>query len=246
MTTHAACVASAALFVALALAAGGCSSSSPSAGTAAAASPDGAAGPVVDPNAAPDGADAGPGGGGANCAPAPSKSMCGDNAWVRGTAHFDPALLKAGSKPILRVALRHGFALVKGEETIGGRLHGYVSVPLKDPSTGSVPFAIDMCDLGTSMWSEENGAFHLVLIIDENGDNDLDKATSNTDAIVIGTPTPGEYAKMVDVDVSCKASAPACLDVKVDCTGASCLAFQPMKSCKKKLPGCASDSSFCN
>ncbi|HSO37557.1 MAG TPA: hypothetical protein VLT33_33760, partial [Labilithrix sp.] len=92
--------------------------------------------------------------------------------------------------------------------------------------------------------SEENGAFHLVLILDENGDNDLDNATSNEDAIVIGTPTKGELVKMVDVDVSCKGTS-ACLDVKVDCTGASCLTFQPMKTCAKKLPGCGSDSSFC-
>ena len=134
--------------------------------------------------------------------------------------------------------------MVKGEETIGGRLHAYASIPVKDPTTGDVPFALDMCDSGTSMWSEENGAFHLVLILDENDDNNLDKATSNDDAIVIGTPTKGELVKMVDVDVSCKA-APACVDVKLDCSGASCLTFQPMKSCAKKLPGCGSDSSFC-
>lgn len=117
---------------------------------------------------------------------------------------------------------------------------------MKDPSSGLIPFAIDMCELGTSMWSEENGAFHLVLILDENDDNDVATATTNTneDAVVIATPSKGEYVKMVDVDVSCKAAS-ACLDVKVDCTGASCLAFQPMKTCAKKLPGCGSDSSFC-
>ena len=116
---------------------------------------------------------------------------------------------------------------------------------MTDPSKGEVPFAIDMCDLGTSMWSEENGAFHLVLMLDETGANDLDKATSNEDAIVIGTAGKGELVKMVDVEVSCKGTS-ACLDVKVDCAdGASCLTFQPVKSCAKKLPGCNSASAFC-
>lgn len=239
MTSRADRLASAALLFA-ALAAVGCSSTSEPSG-AAAGTPDAAPGPAGEPSVTPDG---GGGDAGAQCAPPPSKSTCGDGAWVRGTAHFDPALLKPGSKPILRVVLRHNFIMVKGEETIGGRLHAYASIPVKDPSTGEIPFALDMCGLGTSMWSEENGAFHLVLILDENGDNDLDTATTNEEAIVIGTPTKGEYVKMVDVDVSCKA-APACVDVKLDCSGASCLTFQPMKSCAKKLPGCGSDSSFC-
>jgi hypothetical protein len=234
--------ASAALLTVLAAALAACSSTSGATAAPAAETPDAAPAPVDDPSATPDGGGTDSG---SACAPPPSKSTCGDNAWVRGTARFDPALLKAGSKPILRVVLRHGFTLVKGEETIGGRLHEWASFPVKDPTSGEVAFAIDMCGSGTAMWSEENGAFHLVLILDENCDNDLDNATSNEDAIVIGTPTKGEYAKMVDVDVSCKATAPACLDVKLDCTGESCLAFTPMKSCAKKLPGCSSDSSFC-
>ena len=239
MTFRVAPLASAALLGA-ALALAGCSSTSEPAGAGPASTPD--AGGPVDPGGEPDAAT--PDAGGSQCAAPPSKSSCGDSAWVRGTAHFDPSLLKAGSAPILRVVLRHGFTMVKGEETIGGRLHAYASVPVKNPAAGEVTFAIDMCDTGTSMWSEENGAFHLVLILDENGDNDLDNATSNEDAIVIGTPTKGELVKMVDVDVSCKGTS-ACLDVKVDCSGASCLTFQPMKTCAKKLPGCGSDSSFC-
>jgi hypothetical protein len=181
---------------------------------------------------------------GPTCAAPPSKSTCGESAWVRGVAHFDPAKLTGGSKPVLRVALRHAFVLVRGEETIGGRLHGYVSVPIKDPPRGEQAFAIDMCDFGTSMWSEENGSFNLVVIIDENDDNDLDKATTNEQAIVIGTPSKNELSKLQTVDISCNGKS-ACLDVKVDCTGTSCLTIQPMKSCTKKLPGCKSDSSFC-
>jgi hypothetical protein len=238
MTSRFAGFASAALLVA-ALAAAGCSSTSEPSG-AATATPD-AGGPTDDASVTPDGAA---GDAGAQCAPPPSKSTCGEGAWVRGTAHFDPTVVAAGSKAILRVVLRHNFIMVKGEETIGGRLHEYKSFPVTDPSTGEISFAIDMCGSGTSMWSEENGAFHLVLILDTNGDNDLDNATSNDEAIVIGTPSKGEYVKMMDVDVSCKAAA-ACVDVKLDCTGATCLTFQPVKSCAKKLPGCSSDSSFC-
>ena len=231
-------------FAVASLAAVGCSSASQPSGAGdapAAATPDASpAAPATssEPDAAAPDATA------SACAAPPSKSSCGDAAWVRGVAHFDPSKLTAGSKPILRVALRHGFVLVKGEETIGGRLHAYVSVPIKDPSKGEQAFAVDMCDFGTSMWSEENGAFNVVVIIDENGDNDLDKATSNEEAVVIGTPTKGELSKMASVDISCKGTS-ACLDLKVDCTGTSCLTITPMKSCTKKLPGCMSDSAYC-
>ncbi len=214
-----------------------CGSASEPAGPTAPAPVTTATAPNESPDAAPPAA---------NCAPPPSKSTCGESAWVRGTAHFDASRLQAGSKPVLRVVLRHGFALVKGEETIGGRLHEWASFPVTDPTRGEIAFAIDMCASGTSMWSEENGAFHLVLILDENGDNNLDDATSNETAIVIGTPSKGEYVKMMDVDVSCKATAPACVEATLDCTGESCLAIQPVKSCSKKLPGCNSDSAFCN
>ena len=180
------------------------------------------------------------------CAPAPTNGLCGDSAFVRGVAHFDPSHFKAGATPILRVVLRHSFIEVPGEEKIGGRLHMYTSIPITDVAAGQVPFAIDMCGFGTSMWSEENGTFHLVLIYDENGDNDLDNASSNEDALAIGTPTMGELAGMTDVDVSCNAAS-ACLDITTTCSaGASCLTFEPIKSCAKKTPGCKSDSVFCH
>jgi hypothetical protein len=219
----------------------GCSSSTDT--TSAPATP--AADASTDPAPSPAEADAGDDAA-SKCAPPPSKSNCeSQGAWVRGIAHFDPSKVKAGSKPVLRVTLRHSFIMVKGEEAIGGRLHGWSSVPIADPAKGEVPFAIDMCDLGTSMWSEENGVFHVVLIVDENGDNDLDNATSNEDAIAMGIPSMGELVKMVDVDVSCHALSP-CVDVKLDCTGgAACTTFEPIKSCKKKTPGCESDSVFC-
>jgi hypothetical protein len=139
--------------------------------------------------------------------------------------------------------LRHGFTLFDGEEKIGGRLHSYTNVKV-DPTKSEVHFAIDQCGLGTAMWSEENGTFHLVLTMDENGNNDLDNASSNADSIAIATPDATELQKMVDVEVSCHAG-PSCLDVTLDCTGASCLAITPMKTCTKKTPGCKSADAFC-
>ncbi len=193
--------------------------------------------------------DAGAAGGAASAdaAPtcvAPKKSGCGlDGSWVTGVAHFDPAKVKNKSSAKLRVALRHGFSLIAGEEKIGGRLHAYGSFKI-DVAKGEVPFSVDMCDLGTAMWSEENGPFHLVLFIDENGNNDLDTATTNEDAIVIGTPDITELQKRIDVTVSCHAGA-QCLDVNVDCTGGTCLKITPITDCKKKTPGCKSADAFC-
>jgi len=179
------------------------------------------------------------------CGAAPKKSACkNEGSWIRGIAHFDPTHFKAGAKPVLRVVLRHSFALMKGEETIGGRLHAWTSVPIKDPSKGEVPFAIDMCSTGTAMWSEENGAFHVVLLVDEDDNNDLDTASSNASAMIASTPGATELAKIVDVDVSCNAPS-ACLDVNIDCKGPSCTTIQPITECKKKPQGCKSDSTFC-
>jgi hypothetical protein len=179
------------------------------------------------------------------CVAAPKKSRCkNESSWIRGVAHFDPSHFKAGAKPVLRVVLRHSFALMREEATIGGRLHAFTSVPIADPSKGEVPFAIDMCSSGAAMWSEENGGFHVVLILDEDGNNDLDDATDEETAMIAAMPGPKELVKLVDVDVSCKAPSP-CLDVKIDCTGSSCTTIQPMTSCKKKATSCESDSSFC-
>ncbi len=219
-------------------------------GSGASADPSAAAAGTGDDAAAPPGT--GDDGGTADAAPAdkcakpPSKSSCGnDSSWVRGTVKFDPSHYKAGSSPVLRITLRHGFALIKGEENIGGRLHAYDSIPIKDVSKGEIAFALDMCQLGTAMWSEENGSFNLIAILDENGNNDLDKATSNEDAITIGTPDKGELVKLVPVDVSCHAAS-ACLELTADCAdGASCTTVTPITSCKKKTPSCKSDDAYC-
>ena len=160
--------------------------------------------------------------------------------YKRQKAHF------AGKteKPVLRLVLRHAFTLMKGEEEIGGRLHAFKSIPVDAPESGEVPFAIDMCELGTAMWSEENGGFHLVMILDEDGNNDIEEATSAAEATAKSVAGPNELVKMVDVDVSCHA-ATACLDVTIDCTGEACTKITPMESCAAKTPGCKSDDTFC-
>lgn len=225
----------------------GCSSASSGSGTPTGADPQ------ADAGSAP--ANTGPGTQDAGNTSAPLTPTCGappaashcknEGSWVRGVVYFDPSHFAEGATPILRLSLRHGFVLVKGEEKIGGRLHAYKSIRVKDVSAGQVEFALDMCDLGTAMWTEENGTFHLVASLDENANNDLDDATSNEDAVTRGTPDPGELTKMIDVDVSCNAASP-CVGLKLDCTdGAGCTTITPLKTCAKKAPGCGSDDAWC-
>ncbi len=213
----------------LALAA--CSSST----TAAPIAPDAGAPAVEEPDAAP----------AEKCAAIPKASKCAtDGAWVRGVVHFDPTKVTS-DKPVLRVALRHSFTLVAGEEAIGGRLHTFLNVPVIDKAAGEIPFALDMCRLGTGMFSEENGPFHLIAMLDDNANNDLDKARTNEEAVTIATPDKGELVKMTTLDVSCHGTS-SCLDITLDCSdGASCTTFAPMTSCTKKTPSCKSADSFC-
>jgi hypothetical protein len=192
------------------------------------------------------GGSGGAGGGNASCSPAPAPSHCKNaSSWIRGTASFDPTHYAAGAHPVLRLALRHSWIIIGGEEKIGGRLHAYQSFPVTDVASGHVSFALDMCLFGEAMWSEENGAFHLVGIMDENGNNNLDDATSNETAITIGTPDAGELVGMVDVDLSCNAPSP-CVSLPLNCTaGASCTTIQPIASCSLQTPACNSAQSFC-
>jgi hypothetical protein len=173
------------------------------------------------------------------CAPAPTTSKCmNPSSWVRGIAKFDPTHFAAGAKPTLRIALRHGFIIDNGEDQIGGRLHAFTSKRIMDASTGEFPFSIDMCMFGTAMWSEENSAFNLVLILDENGNNDVAAGGS-------ATPDPGELVKLMKVEVSCNAPSP-CVEAQLDCsTGSACTTIVPLTSCTKKMPGCNSESVYC-
>jgi hypothetical protein len=198
--------------------------------------------PMVDAGAPDAGQpDAGP----PVCGAATITSSCGDSALVRGVAHFDPARVPDGGVPVLRLALRHSFVLLGGEEQIGGRLHANISVPVTDVASGSVPFAIDMCLYGTAMWSEENGAFHLIGILDLNGNNDLDQAQSNDEAIAMGHADYYEPAGMLDLSISCHQPSP-CVSLPLDCIdGTNCTLVTPLNACTKTTPSCPSDDSFC-
>jgi hypothetical protein len=174
-----------------------------------------------------------------NCMPAPATSKCmNSSSWVRGIARWDGSHFMPGQKAVMHIALRHGFIIDKGEELIGGRLHAYMNKTIFDASKGELAFQIDMCMFGTAMWSEENDAFNLVLHIDENGNNDLLQNQSPA-------PDPGELVKLLKVDVSCNAPS-QCHETTLDCTtGTACTTITPITSCMKKMPGCNSDSVYC-
>ncbi len=182
------------------------------------------------------------------CPPPPAAPGCadaGDSSWVRGVARFDPARIPDGGSPAIRFALRHPFTLYPGEDQIGGRLHMWTSVSLTEPGTGEVPFSIDMCGMGTAMWSEENGTYRLIAILDVNGNNDIDLAVSNDEAIARGRPDPGEPTGMIDVPVSCHAASP-CLELNLGCYGGTaCTTITPLVACTPMSPGCASDAAYC-
>ncbi|MEO8874814.1 MAG: hypothetical protein ABI461_04430, partial [Polyangiaceae bacterium] len=163
-------------------------------------------------------------------------------------ARFNPALVPAGVLPELRIALRHNWVEFPTENLIGGRLHTYESIQLTaaDVAAGSIAFQLDMCSLGTAMWSEENGPFNIVGILDLNGNNDIDDATSQQTSEKKADADPGEPTGMVQFDLSCHTGS-SCLDLRLECIdGTSCTTITPVSSCKKTMPGCASDDAFCN
>lgn len=93
------------------------------------------------------------------------------------------------------------------------------------------------------MWSEENGPFNLVVILDENGAHDLDTAT---DATAFQTPQDGELVtKVSGIDISCHTDSP-CIDAPLDCKdGTACTTITPIDHVDCRTPACQSESSFC-
>jgi hypothetical protein len=190
--------------------------------------------------------DAGP----VSCSAPTAASGCSDgnpDSWVFGIARFNPQLVPSGAKPVLRLALRHRFLVYPTENVIGGRLHVNLNVSVKDVASGQVAFSLDMCGLGTAMWSEENDKFNLVGILDFNGNNDLDTAQTQADSETRGKPDLGEPTTLVaNLDVSCH-QAGSCIDMRLECIdGTACTTITPITSCKKTTPACQSDSVFCN
>jgi hypothetical protein len=184
------------------------------------------------------------------CAPPKMTTACktgGEAAIIRGVARFDPAKVPSGAagNAALVVFLRHSWVYREEEATVGGRLHGYDRIRLdaRALARGTVPFELDLCEFGTAMWSEENGAFNVVGVLDFDGSHDTKTAKGEME---FQTPNPGELAKMVKgVEVSCRGASP-CIDLPLDCTdGASCTTFQPVTSVACNPSSCASDDAFC-
>ncbi|AKU95441.1 hypothetical protein AKJ09_02105 [Labilithrix luteola] len=165
---------------------------------------------------------------------------------MRGTARFDPKARVTGSAmPALAIFLRHSFVYVEGENRLGGRLHALKRVVLEREQlrTGVVPFEIDMCELDVAAWSEENGTFNLVVILDENDAHDVVTAR---DGYAYQMPKVGELAKLISgIEISCHGTSP-CIDVPLDCNdGIGCTNITPIEHVTCRLPSCASDISFC-
>lgn len=185
------------------------------------------------------------------CAAVTTKTKCrtgGEGAIVRGVVRFDPSLLSGSGKPALSLFLRHSFLMVAGEDEVGGRLHADKRILLRDNhrKSGVVPFEIDMCTYGIEMWSEENGLFNVVAILDEKGAHDLDKAKNAEEALEMQTPAKGELVKMVTgIKVSCRGESP-CLDVPLDCkNGTKCTSITPIEEVECEAQSCGSDEAFC-
>jgi hypothetical protein len=171
------------------------------------------------------------------------KSLCtpaNPGSVIRGVVHFDKAHYASGKKPTLRVFLHHQWTLLKGEEKHGGHPHAYTSSTDVDLDAGLARFTLDLCELGTAMWSEENCGFNLVVILDEDGNNDPD-----VEGMLALVPHAGELVKMVPLEVSCHAASP-CLDITADCAdGDACTTYTPITSCKCSPDACPSDDAYC-
>jgi hypothetical protein len=154
---------------------------------------------------------------------------------VRGVAQlaagFTPA---AGTKGDLVMFLTHVY---EGGGAQGGVFHAEDHVSNVDLSTGPVPFQIDMCHNDIAMYSEDDCAFNLIVMLDTNGNN------SGTENYV---PDVGEAANRQVISVSCFGDS-QCLSVTLGCSdGLSCVAFtDPTDSCLCAAQTCNSDLRLC-
>lgn len=128
------------------------------------------------------------------------------------------------------------------EARLGGHPHAYKYLRRVDTTAGAVPFSIDLCQLGTAMYSEENRGFNLVVMLDLDGSNDPNKGSAAM------TPQVGEAIAMKPIDISCRTASP-CLDLELKCTdGEACTTFTPtlLAECKCGTSSCPTDDKLCN
>jgi hypothetical protein len=223
---------------ATAIATAACSSSS---GTTHDAPP-ADAGTTQDPTDTPDAGDA-------DSAPpmdacgAIAKSKCkpaNEGSVVRGIVKFDPAHFAGKPAPVLRVFMHHQYVLQASEGKQGGHPHAWDSFSNVDVAKGEARFKLDMCELGTAMWSEENCGFNIVVMLDENGDNDPNKG-----GLPALMPQKGELVAMVPLDISCHKPSP-CLEIEAKCAdGEACTTYTPITKCACAADKCPSQDSIC-
>lgn len=153
------------------------------------------------------------------------ETICTNNpgspgSWIRGQVVLSDELLASlpDTTGDLQIILTH--SNLGGAEG-GGFLHTATTVPNVDLADGPVDFAFDMC-AGGEMFSEENCAYNLIAILDQNGNN------GPSDYV----PDEGEAAfRLPDVWLSCDSASP-CLTLELDCTdGADCVAYEDPGNC---------------
>lgn len=141
-------------------------------------------------------------------------------AYLRGQVALSDELLATleDTTGDLQIILTHSNL---GGAEAGGFLHTATSVSNVDLADGPVDFAFDMC-AGGEMFSEENCAYNVIAILDQNGNN------GPNDYV----PDEGEPAfRLGEVWVSCETASP-CLTLELDCTaGADCVAYEDPGNC---------------
>jgi hypothetical protein len=158
---------------------------------------------------------------------------------VRGVAQLAPGFNPpAGTKGDLVMYLTHEY---EGNGAGGGVFHAVDRVPNVDLANGPVPFQVDMCHNDIAMYSEDDCAFNLIVILDTNGNN-YDATQSVTNFI----PDVGEAANRQVVNVSCQGPS-QCLSAVLGCSaGLSCVSFpDPTNACTCAAMTCNSDLRLC-
>jgi len=178
------------------------------------------------------------------CADPPASKCSPKNAGsvVRGVVSFDPSHFSPGQKVNLAIWLYHQIVMSPDEAANGGHPHAFKYVKDVDVTAGQLQFDIDLCELGTAMYSEEDCGFNLVVMLDENGNNDPD---ANGAAAM--KATVGELVKMTPLNISCHTDS-QCLSIVADCTeGSVCTTETPLEisQCKCAADSCPSDSIIC-
>lgn len=161
-------------------------------------------------------------------------SVCDNPAsLVQGRVTLPDGASQTSGDLVIAMMHRH-----HGDPAAGGHPHWmwtFEDVDLSEP----YDFEVDMCDGNAIMWSEENCAYNLIAILDENGNNGLPNRRQ-------AVPDIGEAAAMIVMDLSCHADGPTCVDMALSCTdGRSCVTFEAPEACDCAAESCDSQVAIC-